>query len=66
MYEKKFEIKTQETCNYSINISPSDSSVFFSLDESSFLIPKENFLNLSKFEVLITIQKENKFLMEII
>ena len=61
MYEKILEIKTQETCNYSINISPSDSSIFFSLDDTSFLIPKENFLSLSKYEDLKTIQKENKF-----
>ena len=61
MYEKILEIKTQETCNYSINISPLDSSIFFSLDDTSFLIPKENFLSLSKYEDLKTIQIENKF-----
>ena len=62
MYEKKLEINTEESCNYSINISPLDSSIFFSLDDTSFLIPKENFLSLKKFEDLKTMQKEDKFL----
>ena len=47
MYEKKLELKTQDRCNYVIELSPNDSNIFFSLNDLGYIIPKPNFLSLN-------------------
>ena len=46
MYLKNFELQTTDKCNYSIEVSPNNSSIFFSLDEKGYIIPKDDFLSL--------------------
>ena len=45
MYLKNLELPTTDECNYSIEISPNNESIFFSLDEKGYLLPKEVFLS---------------------
>ena len=45
MYLKKLELQVTDKCNYSIEISPNNESIFFSIDEKGYLIPKDDFLS---------------------
>lgn len=52
MYEKKLDLKTENKCNYVIEISPSNNSeLFFSLNNQGYIIEKEKFLSLKKNEI---------------
>ena len=51
MYEKKFEIKTKDRCNYVIEISPNDKSIFFSLNEQGYIFPIEDFISLDEKKI---------------
>ena len=44
MYLKNFESSTTDKCNYSIEISPNNESIFLSLDEKGYILPKNDFL----------------------
>ena len=46
MYLKNFELSTTDKCNYSIEVSPNNESIFFSLDEKGYIVPKKDFLSL--------------------
>ena len=46
MYSKNFELPTTDRCNYSIEISPNNDLIFFSLDEKGYLLSKNSFLSL--------------------
>ena len=45
MYLKRLELQTTDKCNYSIEISPNNDSIFFSIDEKGYLLPKNEFLS---------------------
>ena len=45
MYLKSLELQTKDRCNYSIEISPNNDTIFFSLDETGYLISKSKFLS---------------------
>jgi len=45
MYLKRLELQTTDKCNYSIEISPNNESIFFSIDEKGYLLPKNEFLS---------------------
>ena len=61
MYIKSLELKTNNFCNYAIDISPKDSSVIFSLGEKAYLLPKNDFLSLKEQDLYPSniIKKEN-------
>ena len=61
MYIKSLELKTNNFCNYAIDISPKDSSVIFSLGEKAYLLPKNDFLSLKEQDLYHSniIKKEN-------
>ena len=48
MFVKVFEFQTTDRCNYSIDVSPNNDSVFFSLNEKGYILSKEDFLSLKK------------------
>ena len=48
MFEKSFEFQTTDRCNYSIDISPNNDSIFFSLNEKGYILSKNDFLSLKK------------------
>ena len=45
MYLKRLELQTTDKCNYSIEVSPNNDSIFFSLDEKGYILPKNDFLS---------------------
>ena len=45
MYLKRLELQTTDKCNYSIEVSPNNDSIFFSLDEKGYILPKDDFLS---------------------
>ena len=45
MYLKNLELQTTDKCNYSIEVSPNNDSIFFSLDEKGYILPKKDFLS---------------------
>lgn len=51
MYVKTLELKTTDKCNYVIEISPNDTSIFFSLNEQGYILPKSQFLSLNEKEL---------------
>ena len=48
MFVKSFEFQTTDRCNYSIDISPNNDSIFFSLNEKGYILSKDDFLSLKK------------------
>ena len=48
MFVKSFEFQTTDRCNYSIDISPNNDSIFFSLNEKGYILSKNDFLSLKK------------------
>ena len=48
MFLKSFELPTKDRCNYSIDVSPNNDSIFFSLNEKGYILSKEDFLSLKK------------------
>ena len=48
MFVKLFEFQTTDRCNYSIDVSPNNNSIFFSLNEKGYILSKEDFLSLKK------------------
>ena len=48
MFLKSLEFQTTDRCNYSIDISPNNDSIFFSLNEKGYILSKDDFLSLKK------------------
>ena len=59
MYLKSLELQTKDRCNYSIEISPNNDTIFFSLDETGYLISKSKFFS-SKDQNINTLINTNK------
>ena len=45
MYLKNTKLQTSDRCNYSIEVSPKNEAIFFSLDEKGYILPTNDFLS---------------------
>ena len=65
MYLKKLELQTTDRCNYSIDISPNNDSIFFSLDEKGYLLPINDFLSDKNLNTLINLKPNSNLNLKI-
>lgn len=62
MYEKIFDIKTRDKCNYAIDISQNNNNIFLSLNEQGYILSKEKFLSLEEKNLESSIRENSTYI----